>query len=225
MEQFRTHAPHVELEDLRPSTVAIAVQGPDAPAILEQVLGFAPKRFRTAAGSFAGQPVWAAGTGYTGEGGGEVVLPLESAEEFVEAIGAAGSTACGLGARDTLRLEAGLPLWGQEMDDEIDPLSAGLGFAVKWDHEFTGRAALEEIRESGHAVPVAFRTPDRRIPRPGMRLRSDGIEGVVSSGSFSPMLECGIGLGRLDGELGADLTVEIRGSWVEVEPVRPPFHR
>jgi aminomethyltransferase len=111
------------------------------------------------------------------------------------------------------------------MDDEVDPLSAGLGFAVKWDHAFTGRPALEEIRDSGHSVPVAFRTPDRRIPRPGMRLRSNDVEGVVSSGSFSPVLECGIGLGRLDGELGDDLTVEIRGSWVEVETVRPPFHR
>lgn len=225
MAAFQEQAPDVVLEDLRPATVAIAVQGPDAPSVLERVLGFAPRRFRTAAGTFAGRPVWSAGTGYTGERGGEVVLPVETGAEFVEALGAAGCTPCGLGARDTLRLEAGLPLWGQEMSDEIDPLSAGLGFAVKWDHEFVGRSSLESIKESGPEVPVAFRTPDRRIPRPGMQLRSGDTSGIVTSGSFSPVLGCGIGLGRLAGDPQQGLEVQIRRDWVGVEIVQPPFHR
>ena len=226
MERFAEGFPDVELMDMRPPTVAIAVQGPDAPDVLQRVLGWAPKRFRTATGTFAGEPVWAAGTGYTGERGGEIVLPVGAAAEFVEALGSHGCTPCGLGARDTLRLEAGLPLWGQEMDDTVDPLSAGLGFAVKWDHEFVGRAALEPMRETGAPrTPVAFKTADRRIPRAGMALRSGRANGVVTSGSFSPVLTCGIGMGSLDGPVADVLELEIRGEWLVVEVVEPPFHR
>ncbi len=111
------------------------------------------------------------------------------------------------------------------MSDEVDPLSAGLGFAVKWDHDFVGRSALESIKESGPESPVAFRTPDRRIPRQGMQLRSGDVSGVVTSGTFSPVLGCGIGLGRLTEDPGAGLEVQIRRDWVEVEVVQPPFHR
>jgi aminomethyltransferase len=216
----------VEIEDVRPTTVSLAIQGPDATGHIEDVLGFAPRRFRTALGEFDGRPAWIAGTGYTGERGGEVVVPLASAATLVEGLIEAGITPCGLGSRDTLRLEAGLPLWGQDMDTSTTPFEVGLDFAVTLDHEFVGKAALVAQLESGvPRRPVAFRTRGRKIPRHGMALRAGGATGSVTSGNFSPVLECGIGMGLVAGEGGHRLELEIRGDWIPVERVRPPFHR
>lgn len=211
--------------DLRPSTVTIAVQGPAAPAALESVLGIAPRRFRTASGSFHDRPFWTAGTGYTGERGGEVTVPAETSEAFAEALTEAGVVPCGLGARDTLRLEAGLPLWGQDLDEATTPLEAGLGFAVSFEHDFVGRAALEGQRAGGlPKARVAFRTEGRRIPRPHHRLRTPTSDGWVSSGNFSPVLGCGIGLGYLaPPDEDGPLEVEIRDAWIPVERTTTPF--
>lgn len=224
MRAFADEAPDVTLRDLRPETVTVAVQGPDAPAALETVLGSAPRRFRTAMGNFEGLTYHAAGTGYTGERGGEVTLPAGSAEAFVEALVDAGVQPCGLAARDTLRLEAGLPLWGQDLDETITPLEAGLEFAVAFDHEFPGREALLRRRDAGvDRSRVAFRTPGREIPRHGQRLRAPGDDGIVTSGNFSPVLERGIGLGLLSGGSPEDLEVDIRGRWIPCEVVETPF--
>lgn len=225
MDLFRGHDAAAELEDLRPGTVTIAVQGPDASAILESVLGDAPKRFRTMEGSFAGEPVWAAGTGYTGERGGEVAIPARTAAAFASALTEAGAKPCGLGARDTLRLEAGLPLWGQDLDETITPLEAGLDFAVSLGRDFVGSEALErQVRDGLPKGLVAFRFPGRQIARTGIPLRTERSSGTVSSGNFSPVLQCGIGMGYLEPP-DTDDTVEaqIRGVWTRAERVDLPF--
>lgn len=226
MEAFRNRDPLLEVEDLRPSTASLAVQGPEAPGVIEAVLGDAPARFRTFTGSFEGTEVWGAGTGYTGERGGEIVIPAGAAEGVARALIRAGAVPCGLGARDTLRLEAGLPLWGQEMDEETTPLEAGLGFAVAWDHDFVGREALARQQEQGPPRRlVGFATGGRLIPRHGYRVTMGGAPGTVTSGNFSPMLERGIGLAFVPSAAEGPLELEVRGRWHPVERVDPPFHR
>lgn len=226
--RFRSDAPGgVTVDPVRDDTVLLAVQGPDAPGIIETVLGVAPKKFRLIEDVFAGGPCWAAGTGYTGEAGGEIAVPLYAGARLLEALVAAGATPCGLGARDTLRLEMGYPLWGQDLDASTTPLEAGLGWVVGWDHEFVGRAALEKQRTDGLAKQlVGFRLDGRRIPRHGAALRSGDSVGVVASGNFSPVLGCGIGMGYLAPPTDAEsLSVDIRGTWHEGTRVEPPFIR
>lgn len=228
MGAFAEAAPGVSLEDVRPHTVAVAVQGPDAPAHLDALLEEAPRRFHTVVTRFEEVEVRAAGTGYTGEPGGEVVLPAESAATFVRALLARDVVPAGLGARDTLRLEAGLPLWGQDLDEDTTPLEAGLDFAVSFDHDFVGRDALEREREAGlRKRLVAFTTEGRRIPRHGYPLRAGASRGQVTSGNFSPMLARGIGMGYLapPPEEGDEVEVEIRGEWITVQRQQLPFYR
>ena len=215
----------LEIEPIRDATVLLAVQGPGAPDVLEQVLGTRPGRFRTHEGEFAGGRLWAAGTGYTGEKGAEIAAPVATGAALLDAILDAGADPCGLGARDTLRLEMGYPLWGQDLDASTTPLEAGLEWVVDWDHEFVGRKAL--VRQRSVGTPrslVAFRTVDRRIPRHGYRLRSASSEGTVTSGNYSPILECGIGLGYMSPPHGDDdVEVEIRGRWEPLVVVDLPF--
>ena len=215
----------VDIEDLRPSTVCLAVQGPDAPAMIEEIFGVAVRRGRVERGSFRGSEVAVGGTGYTGERGGEIVGPPQVMGPALEAILDAGATPCGLGARDTLRLEAGLPLWGQDLTEEVTPLEAGLGFAVAWEHDFVGKVALEDQKGSLPRSLVAFATDTRQIPRHDNRLRSGDSNGWVTSGNFSPTLGCGIGMGYLEPPSDGPIEVEIRGSWIPVRRVDPPFHK
>ena len=227
LDRFRAGAgTGVTVDPVRDATVLLAVQGPDSPEVVDQVLGSMPRRFRVETGVFGGAWYRAAGTGYTGERGAEIAVPAANGAELFEALVEAGATPAALGARDTLRLEMGYPLWGQDLDEDTTPLEAGLGWVVAWDHEFTGRAALVRQREAG--VPrslVAFQTEGRAIPRHGHRLRSGRSDGVVTSGNFSPSLRHGIGLGYLEPppEEGTDVQVEIRGRWVEAERVDLPF--
>jgi aminomethyltransferase len=224
LDRFR--APDTRSEDLRPSTVMLAVQGPEAPDLLEKLIGVSPKRFRTYQTSFGGSPVWLAGTGYTGERGGEVVTDPETGRQLVDALIESGALPCGLGARDTLRLEAGLLLAGQDFDDHTNPFEAGLDFAIGWDHDFVGKEALDDVRSAGvNRRLIAFSLGRRTIPRHGYRLRADGSEGQVTSGNFSPMLEHGIGLGYLEPPSQADPEVEIRGVWEPATRVELPFYR
>jgi aminomethyltransferase len=216
----------VEVADLRPETFSIAVQGPDAPRILESVVGVRPRRSRVATVEFEGTEMTLGGSGYTGEPGGELIGPNGSAAALVDALETAGARPCGLGSRDTLRLEAGLPLWGQDIDESTTPFEAGLDFAVSLDHSFTGRSALESQLAHGLTKRLlAFRLSGRQIPRHGYRLRSTHGEGWVTSGNFSPTLEYGIGLGYLT-DLGPEaVEVEIRNAWHPVELVHLPFYR
>ncbi len=216
----------IDVSPIQDDTVLLAVQGPDAPQLLESVFGEAPGRFRCFETHFDGTPLWMAGTGYTGERGAEIAVPGELGEAVFRALLGAGAAPCGLGARDTLRLEMGYPLWGQDLDSTTTPLEAGLGWVVAWDHEFVGREALLAQREQG--IPrslVAFTTGSRRVPRHGYRLRCGPAVGEVASGNFSPVLETGIGMGYLHPRPGDSepLELEVRGSWVPVERVTPPF--
>ncbi len=225
--RFRANAPKAEIHDLRPSTAMVAVQGPTAPAILEAVLGRWPKRFNTGIFGDGDDRLWVAGTGYTGERGGELVGKPETIAALIEKLLGAGVTACGLGSRDTLRLEAGLLLAGQDFDSSTSPFEAGLESAVAWDHEFVGRTAVEALGKLGPGKElVAFTLSGRQIPRHGYRLRSGASEGVVTSGNFSPMLEIGVGLGYLAPPPVDDpIEVEIRGVWERAARAETPFYR
>jgi aminomethyltransferase len=216
--------PRVEVEDLRTSTAMLAVQGPKAPAVLESVVGEAPGRFRT----LETATMRCAGTGYTGERGGEVCVPADRADSVFEALLSEGAVPCGLGARDTLRLEAGLPLWGSDIDADTTPLEAGLDFAVAWDHDFEGKGALErQIRTGVDRRLTGLVMAARGIPRHGYRVRSGISQGQVTSGNISPMLDRGIALAYMSPPVdeGASAGVEIRGSWVEASVKSPPFYR
>jgi aminomethyltransferase len=153
-------------------------------------------------------------------------VPAESARDLWDAILESGAAPCGLGARDTLRLEMGYPLWGQDLDERTNPLEAGLGWVVAWNHEFVGRDALVAQRERGlDKRLVGFVAPGRQVPRRGYPLRSGASNGAVTSGNFSPVLERGIGMGYVAPPIAAGdaVEVEIRGAWQDVEVVEPPF--
>jgi len=226
-ERFRAAAGDAaEVRPLRDQTALLAVQGPSAGSVIEGVLGVVPGRFRVVTGVFAGEPFIAAGTGYTGERGAEIAVPASVAEELWDRVVSGGAAPCGLGARDTLRLEMGFPLWGQDLDETTTPLEAGLGWVVNWDHEFVGKAALVAQKERGRdRVLIGFRTEGRRIARHGYAIRAGDSTGTVVSGNFSPILECGVGLAYLSPPPAADAVceVEIRGEWHTVERAKPPF--
>lgn len=227
MHPFVLTAPQqVDLESVREDTVLLAVQGPDAPGLITSVIGECPNRFRVVTGSYREGPFWAAGTGYTGERGAEIAVPVDAGEALLTDLVDAGAQPCGLGARDTLRLEMGYPLWGQDLDEGTTPLEAGLEWVVAWDHDFTGRDALVAERERGiRRRLVGFRTRGRTIPRSGHALRAGNSIGSVTSGNFSPVLKHGIGMGYLAPPPGDDdeLEVEVRGEWHDAERVDPPF--
>ncbi len=226
LKRFRAGAPDgVDVAPIRGDTVLLAVQGPDAPALVEGVLGFVPGRFRVISGDEDGSAVWAAGTGYTGEKGCEIAVPATAGGPLLQRIVEAGAVPCGLGARDTLRLEMGYPLWGQELDEDTTPLEAGLEWVVNWDHDFVGRGPLERQRNDGVGKElVAFRTEGRAIPRHDYELRMGDSRGRVTSGNFSPTLGYGIGMGYVaPAPAIGGASVQIRGRWVEATPVKPPF--
>lgn len=214
------------LEDIREETALIAVQGPDSGAVLDEAIGGHPKRFRLQSLE-ATWPLVAAGTGYTGEAGAEVLIDAADGPPVLDRVLEAGARPCGLGARDTLRLEMGYPLWGQDLDRDTTPLEAGLEWVVGWDHEFEGKTALKRQRRDGlRKRLVGFRLADRRVPRHGYPLRSGDATGTVSSGNFSPTLEVGIGMGFLEPDPGSKphpVEVAIRGEWIPAERVDPPF--
>ncbi len=226
----------VTMGSIRESTALLAVQGPTAPDLLEQVTGWRPRRFRVADVHYGGVSFPAAGTGYTGEAGGELMVPNEQAESLMRALLEGGGAPAALGARDLLRLEMGYPLWGQDLDETTSPLEADLGWVVDWDHDFVGKKALHRQSRAGvKKSQVAFVMRSRRIPRTGHALRAGGSFGSVTSGNFSPILGKGIGLGylspspvfhrhsRADGEPDPPLEIEIRGEWEPVTLASTPF--
>ncbi|MDH5371449.1 MAG: glycine cleavage system aminomethyltransferase GcvT, partial [Acidimicrobiia bacterium] len=187
----------VAIESLQETTALLAVQGPNAPELIESIIGTRPGRFRLATGSFEGRPAWAAGTGYTGERGGEIAVDRNQGEALFRAFLEAGATACGLGSRDTLRLEMGYPLWGQDLDASTSPLEADLEWVVDWDHEFVGRSALEVLKTDLPKLLTGFAMEGRQIPRHGYAARAGASTGSVASGNFSPSLGYGIGMAFL----------------------------
>lgn len=229
----------VEVNDVSDELGMIAIQGPNA---LEIVAGITEtplaelKPFSCMSATVAGIPVLAARTGYTGEDGFEFYVPQESTAALWDALMAAGESLglapIGLGARDTLRLEARMPLYGNELADDISPLEAGVGWAVKLDKgDFIGRDAIARLKEDG--VPrktVGFRLVERAgSARHGYEVQVDGrAVGVVTSGGRSPSLGEEIGLALVDADVagvGKPLDIMIRGRAVRAEQVKLPFYR
>jgi aminomethyltransferase len=210
----------------------LAVQGPEARGRLEAVApeAAAVGRFRVAPFAWNGAPCTVAGTGYTGEDGVEISVPVEAAVALWRAILEAGVAPAGLGARDTLRLEAALPLHGHELGPGITPLQAGLGWVVSWTKPaFRGRDALAAERERGvHRLLRGIATEGRRPPRAECAVRIDGATvGETTSGNFSPVLGHGIALAFLPPtvEDGTAVEIDLRGSALAGTVVATPFVR
>ena len=218
------------IEDITGSRAVLAVQGPDARALIAAVSVemAAVARFTVARISWGEADCIVAGTGYTGEDGVEIHVPAEHATALWREIVAAGVLPAGLGARDTLRLEAGLPLHGHELGPGITPLQAGLAWVVRFDKgDFRGRSALMAERDRGVMRRLrGLLVEGRRPPRAGYPVTRDGAAiGEVTSGNFSPTLERAIALAFLPPEIedGATVAVEMRGTSVPATVVKPPF--
>ncbi len=216
--------------DVTASRAVIAVQGPDARSRLAAVSpeAAAVGRFRVAPFTWNGIEATVAGTGYTGEDGVECAVPAEHAVAFWDAVLAAGVEPAGLGARDTLRLEAALPLHGHELGAGITSLQAGLGWVVSWDKgEFRGRPALRAEKESGVTRLLrGLSVPGRRPPRAEQNVVYDNeVIGMVTSGNFSPELEHGIALAFLPPDIveGEQLEIDARGTALAATVVKTPF--
>ncbi len=216
--------------DITESRAVLAVQGPTA---VDQLTGIWPEaaavgRFKVARCSWRGTTCLVAGTGYTGERGVEIAVPSDAAMSLWEALIDAGTKPAGLGARDTLRLEAGLPLHGHELGPGITPLQAGLGWVVGWDKPaFNGRDALVEERARGVQRELrGIVTAGRRPPRNGCDvLIDDQIVGTVTSGNYSPVLGHGIALAFVGPGLvdGTEVAVDVRGTRLAGSIAPTPF--
>jgi aminomethyltransferase len=219
-----------EIADITATRAVLAVQGPEARSLLAAVSPemAAVPRFEVARIAWGDAGCIVAGTGYTGEDGVEIHVPVEHAAALWREIVAAGVVPAGLGARDTLRLEAGLPLHGHELGPGITPLQAGLGWVVRFDKgDFRGREPLLAERERGVTRRLrGLAVEGRRPPRAGYPVMRDGVAiGEVTSGNFSPTLGHAIALAFLPPEIedGAALSVEMRGTAVPATVVKPPF--
>ena len=219
-------------DDVTGERAIIAVQGPEARQRLEAVApdAAAVGRFRVAPFTWKGSPCTVAGTGYTGEDGVEISVPAEAAVDLWRAILEAGVAPAGLGARDTLRLEAALPLHGHELGPGITPLQAGLGWVVSWTKPtFRGKDALAAERERGvHRLLRGIGTEGRRPPRAECPVRIDGtVAGETTSGNFSPVLGHGIALAFLPPAVdeGAPVEIDLRGTALAGTVVPTPFVR
>jgi aminomethyltransferase len=214
----------------------IAVQGPKARAKAATLLPTADAAKALALETFFGTTLGAVGgglfvarTGYTGEDGFEIMLPAEDAVSLWDRLLEAGVRPCGLGARDTLRLEAGMNLYGNDMDDTTTPLESGLAWTVAFDagRDFVGRGALEAQRAAG--VPrklVGLLLEDKGILRSHQKVYAGPAgEGATTSGSYSPTLERSIALARVPAAAGGAVEVDIRGKRLKARVVRPPFVR
>ena len=221
--------------DIRPrdDLAMIAVQGPEARARAEALL---PDDVRAAAMQqkpFFGADGerWFVGrTGYTGEDGFEIMLPSEEAAGLWRALHAAGVSPCGLGARDTLRLEAGMNLYGQDMDETVGPLESGLAWTIAWEpaeRAFVGREALTRLRDDpARRDFVGLLLTGRGVLRGHQKVLVDGAEiGEITSGGFSPTLERSIAFARVAPGLGETCEVDIRGKPVAARVVKAPFVR
>jgi aminomethyltransferase len=218
--------------DVTSERCVLAIQGPQARAKVAKVdQRFADVgRFRVTRFDYDGVEVRVAGTGYTGEEGLEIAVPNEAAEALLAQLVDAEITPAGLGARDTLRLEAALPLYGHELTLNSTTLEARLGWVLGWDKEtFRGRGAVERERERGPEKLLTGLIVDGRQPlRDGGEVSIDGVEaGTLTSGNYSPVLECGIGLGLLRGEppVGTPASVTLRGREIAATITALPFVR
>jgi aminomethyltransferase len=211
-----------EVRDASDDYAMLAVQGPGALERLELDAGVA---FTHAMREVAGVEAMVCRTGYTGEPGVELLCPAEDATTLWDAVVARGVTPCGLGARDTLRLEVCYPLHGNDITPETDAISAGLGWVCALGKEFTGVEALRRVKADGPTRRlVAFVMDERAIPRGGMPIEGGGL---VTSGSHSPSLDVGIGLGYVPADRalpGTELVVDVRGKPRAGHVVKKPIY-
>jgi aminomethyltransferase len=223
----------VELHE-RDELAMIAIQGPQAIALSKQVLGSERATLIDDLSVFQGleSGSWfIARTGYTGEDGLEIMLPNEDAVAFWQALVEAGVAPCGLGARDTLRLEAGMNLYGHEMDDNTSPLVANMAWTIAWEpagRDFIGRTAIAAEKAAGvsHKL-VGLVLRERGVLRAEQIVSASGSDkkGVITSGTFSPTLGYSIALARVPVSFNEACRVDIRGKQVPVDIVKPNFVR
>lgn len=219
------------LEDLSDQTAQLALQGPGAEALLRTLTADLPAKNYTAVlhGTVDGRPCLVSRTGYTGEDGFELYCAPADAPALWDALTAAGALPCGLGARDTLRLEAAMPLYGHELSPSINPYEAGLGIFVKLEKpDFIGKAALERARPVSRRR-VGLQMTGRGIAREGCPVYDGGRQvGVVTSGTHCPWVGQAVALDLVDAaykEPGTPLQVDVRGRRVDAQVVKTPFYR
>jgi len=215
----------------RPEFAMIAVQGPNAKAKVATLLTAEQQAAVAGMKPFFGVQagdLFIATTGYTGEDGYEIALPNEQAADFWQQLVTAGVKPCGLGARDTLRLEAGMNLYGQDMDETVSPLATNMGWTIAWepsDRNFIGRTALEQAKAAGTAKLVGLVMEQKGVLRHGQKVITAAGEGEITSGTFSPTLGFSIALARVPAATGETAEVDIRGKLVPVKVVKPAFVR
>ncbi len=214
---------------LRSGMAIIAVQGPQGIALVEKATGFDGAKMPPFTFLENAESWMFARTGYTGESGLEIILPEQAAPGLWQNLMQAGVSAVGLAARDTLRLEAGMSLSGQDMDETTHALESALGWTIAWKPEnrsFIGREPLEQIRKAGSALKLCgIVLQSRGVLRHGQKIISKAGDGIVTSGIYSPTLGYSIGLARVPKNIEPDCHVEIRGKQLAVKLVRPPFVR
>ena len=225
-----------EMENISDDIVLLAIQGPKAVETLQKLtdvdlgsVGF----YKFTKGILAGSEMIISGTGYTGSGGFELYIQKEDAESVWNQIFEAGEDAgiqpIGLGARDTLRLEKGYCLYGNDIDDETSPLEAGLGWVTKFTKEFVNSEALQQQKEAGVSRKlIGFEMVDKGIPRHDYRLLDleGNVIGKVTSGTMSPNLGYGVGLGYVTTEnakADTEILVEVRNKQLKAKVSKPPF--
>lgn len=210
----------------------LAVQGPQARALVHAVLPIDLAERAAELTPFSAcwhGELFVGRTGYTGEDGYELIVPHDELQRVWAGLLAAGVTPCGLGARDTLRLEAGMNLYGQDMDEGVSPQECGLGWTISWtdaQRRFIGREALEAQRKAPPRRAIALVLEGRGVLRGHMPVRNaDGLVGEITSGGYAPTLKGSIALARVRGDAQGPWQVEIRGQWHAVREVKPPFVR
>ncbi|MDI3325140.1 glycine cleavage system aminomethyltransferase GcvT [Pontibacterium granulatum] len=217
----------------QPELAMVAVQGPKALELAKVAVNESRAKLIDSLSVFQGvesEGWFIARTGYTGEDGLEVMVPEDEVAAFWQALADAGVEPCGLGARDTLRLEAGMNLYGNEMDESINPLQANMAWTIAWEPEtrdFIGRSALEAAKQAGiEQKLVGLVLEGRGVLRAHQKVIIDGVgEGEITSGSFSPTLGHSVAMARVPAATGDSADVEMRGKRVPVKVGRPVFVR
>jgi aminomethyltransferase len=217
----------------RTELAMLAIQGPEARAKAAKLLSPVGAATALELDTFVGREIdgwFVARTGYTGEDGFEIMLPASDAERVWRELNSLGVASCGLGARDTLRLEAGMNLYGSDMDEKTHPFESGLGWTVAMEpHErrFIGREALQAVKVQGSARKlVGLLLEDRGVLRSHQQVLVPGAgTGEITSGTFSPTLERSIAFARVPAGAGQQVQVDIRGKLLNARVVKPPFVR